>query len=604
MNLFPFEKVRPGQKEFMDDVEYAIKNRMNIVANAPTGIGKTVATLVPALEYALKNDKTVFFLTPRHSQHMIAVETLRLMKKKANFVAVDLIGKKWLCPIEGVDFLSTNEFNEYCKYMRKEEKCPFYNNTWQHGKLTDGAKGKLMEISINSPVHADEIKLMSGNYCPYEILINLSKESSVIIADYYHLFSPYSNLLLRANKKIEDSILIIDEAHNLGERIMKLMSTSLSTRSLGWAIKEAEQFGFDMIKRQLKELKAALPKISDRDKIISKEELVEKIRYDYFDMVSNLKVAADEVREEKKKSYISSVAKFLDAWESSDEGFSRIYKRDKLGNAYIFFNCLDPSAVSKDIFDRAHSSILMSGTMKPLEMYIDILGLDKTRTIGKEYSTPFPKKNRLDIIVPGTTTKYSMRGNEMWKTMAEYITKLSDAIPGNLAVFFPSYDIKEKIMSFCKNSIKKQIIEEVRNLTKDEKTRIYRRFLANSFNGAVLFGVLGGSFSEGVDFPGNAINGVIIVGLSLRQPTLETKVMINYYDKKFHRGWDYAYIYPAVVKSLQAAGRCIRSEFDRGVIIYLDERYLWSNYRKLFPSDLNIKVTKEPCKYVKNFFGK
>ena len=161
MNLFPFSKIRPGQKEFMKDIRYALNNKLNIVSTAPTGIGKTVATLVPTVEYALKNNKIVLFLTPRHSQHMIAVETLRLMKKKSNFIAVDLIGKKWLCPIEGVDFLSTNEFNEYCKYMRKEEKCPFYNNTWKDGKITSGAQKKLKELAANSPIHADEVKNFS-----------------------------------------------------------------------------------------------------------------------------------------------------------------------------------------------------------------------------------------------------------------------------------------------------------------------------------------------------------------------------------------------------------------------------------------------------------
>ncbi len=603
MKLFPFSRVRPGQKEFMDDVKYAIENKLNIVANAPTGIGKTVATLAPAVEYAIENNKTVFFLTPRHSQHMIAVETLRLMKRKARFTAVDIIGKKWLCPIEGVDFLSTNEFNEYCKYMRKEEKCPFYNNTWKSGKLTERAQAMLRELALNSPVHADEIRLMADKFCPYELLINLSKQSSVIIADYYHVFSPYSNLLLRTGKKFDDAIIIVDEAHNLGDRIMNLMSASISTKSVARAIKEAERFGFGSIARHLKEIKRALLNMGDGDRIVEKSDFFNLLS-GITDMMAEMNAAADEVLEEKKRSYISSVVKFLESWDSDDDGFSRVYKRDRNGNAYLFYNCLDPSKISKEIFDSAHSSVLMSGTMKPLDMYVDILGLSKERTLKKEYVSPFPKKNRLDIIVPGTTTKYSKRGDDMWRIMARHIIEISNAIPGNLAVFFPSYDIKDNVMKFCRGHIEKTIIEENRNMTKEEKSLTYKRFVANSLNGSVLFGVLGGSFSEGVDFPGNAINGVIIVGLSLRQPTIETKVMIDYYDKKFHRGWDYAYIYPAVRKSLQAAGRCIRSETDRGVIVYLDERYLWSNYRKLFPADFNIKVTKEPCKYIQEFFSR
>jgi len=609
MNLFPFSKIRPGQKEFMKDIRYALNNKLNIVSTAPTGIGKTVATLVPTVEYALKNNKIVLFLTPRHSQHMIAVETLRLMKKKSNFIAVDLIGKKWLCPIEGVDFLSTNEFNEYCKYMRKEEKCPFYNNTWKDGKITSGAQKKLKELAANSPIHADEVKNFSKKYCVYELLMNLAKQSSVIIADYYHVFSQHSNIFLRIGKKIEDAIIIVDEAHNLSGRIRKLMSISISNYSLDRAIKEADAFGFDIIKKQLKYIKKILIKLSDKDCFITRNKFMDKVKEidDYNDIISNMNAAADEVKEEKKKSYISSVAKFLKEWEKEDIGFSRIYRIIKDGNKNYFslmYNCLDPSLISKEIFEKAHTSILMSGTLKPMEMYVNILGLDKDRTIIKEYKSPFPKKNRLDLIVPGVTTKFSKRTDEMWKNISDYIVDISNAIPGNLAVFSPSYKIRDKVMKFCSGRIKKLIIPEIQNSNKNEKSHIYKKFISNSFTGAVLFGVLGGSFSEGVDFPGNAINGVVIVGISLQQPTLDVKALINYYDKKFHRGWDYAYIYPAIQKSLQAAGRCIRSERDVGVVIYLDERYLWKNYRELFPIDSNLKVTKNPSKYIREFFNK
>ncbi len=603
MKLFPFSHVRPGQKEFIDDIEYALEKGLNLIASAPTGIGKTVATLSPSVEYALKNNKVVLFLTPKHSQHMIAVETLRLMKKKADFVAVDLIGKKWLCPIEGVDFLSTNEFNEYCKYLRKEEKCPFYNNTWEKGQLTKGAQIKIKELAINSPIHADEVKLLVEKYCVYELLMNLAKQSHVIIADYYHVFSPYANLLLRLGRKLEDVIIIVDEAHNLPDRIRKLMSTTLSTKSLNRAIKEADRFGFDTVKKYLKDMNKILKSLGERERFLTRSELIDKIRKiaDYTDILATLKVAADEVREEKKRSYISSVAKFLEEWEKEDFGYSRIF-RTVGENRIIMYNCLDPSLISKDIFEKAHTTILMSGTMKPMEMYVDVLGLGKERTLTKEYRSPFPKKNRLDIIVPGITTKYSKRGEKMWSLISDYIISISDAIPGNLAVFFPSYEIRDVIMNLCSGKTKKPIIPEIQNSTKQEKSATYRKFLSHSLSGAILFGVLGGSFSEGVDFPGNAINGVVIVGLSLKQPTLDAKALIDYYDEKFHRGWDYAYIYPAVQRSLQAAGRCIRSERDRGVVVYLDERYLWTNYRKLFPIDMNIKVTKDPVKHIKEFF--
>ena len=158
-SFFPFKKIRPGQKEFLNDVNLCLANKKILLAHAPTGIGKTAAVLAPALKYALDNEKIIFFLTPRHSQHLLAIETLKMIKNSSDedFIAVDLIGKKWLCPVPYIDKLSNSDFAEYCKIMRKDKKCVFYKNTTKDGKLRKKARNVIRNLKIKQPLHTEDV---------------------------------------------------------------------------------------------------------------------------------------------------------------------------------------------------------------------------------------------------------------------------------------------------------------------------------------------------------------------------------------------------------------------------------------------------------------
>jgi len=227
--------------------------------------------------------------------------------------------------------------------------------------------------------------------------------------------------------------------------------------------------------------------------------------------------------------------------------------------------------------------------------------------IEKEYTSPYPKENKLVLIVPGVTTQWRSRGDEMYNKYAENLENIINNIPGNTAVFFPSYDILEKIHEIIfKNinkNINKNILMEKRDMKKEERNKLYNSLINYSQGkGSVLLGVQAGSMSEGVDYPRNVLSGVVIVGLPLGIPDLETQSLIEYYDFKFNRGRDYGYIYPAMIKALQSAGRGIRSETDRGVIIFMDERFKWKNYAKYFPKDFEPVVTENPEVWIKKFF--
>jgi DNA excision repair protein ERCC-2 len=235
----------------------------------------------------------------------------------------------------------------------------------------------------------------------------------------------------------------------------------------------------------------------------------------------------------------------------------------------------------------------MSGTLAPPSMFGDILGMGKSRRMEKEYPSPFPERNKLVLLEKGITTAYKNRGPEMYRSMAERMVSLSGRIPGNVAAFFPSYSILHDVKEYLWGCPKHLIVEE-RSMTRTDKERVISQLSkARQGNGALLMAVMGGSLSEGVDYKDNLLSGVLIIGLPLAPPSLEVKALRGYYRTKFGfaLGDDYSYNYPAVNKILQAAGRSIRSESDRAVIVLMEERLKEPRYLKFLPLHLRpVKV--------------
>lgn len=623
MVLFPFDNVREGQKEFMEDVEYAVKNKKNLLAHAPTGIGKTAAVIGGSLSYAIENNKYLFFLTPKHTQHTIVIDTLRRIKEKyrEDIVSVDIIGKQWMCLYKGVRDLTSRDFNEFCKVKKKNEECEYYkkSHSSKRKRIIEEVKDKIM--------HNEEIiKICSKEeVCPYEICVQAANSANVIVCDYFHIFSGSVReaFLSRMDKRLEDSIIIVDEAHNLPDRIRMLYTYSLSEHSLRAAEKEARMLNDEDLENKLyninKILKSLDKKLDKKEKetknekkeiYIKRESLIEAIEENLKVNYDDLFVAMDYCGEEilkipnRYRSYLKIISKFLENWKKDEPGFARILKNEN-GKYFLNYRCLDPSISSKKIFSACHASILMSGTLTPIKMYSDLLELEDT--IEKEYESPFPKENKLVLIVKGLTTKYENRSDKMYERYAEEIAKILIEVPKNAAVFFPSYSILESISLFLKKmreekKFEKEILVEKKEMKKEDRLSLYERLVQLKNRGAVLLAVSAGSMSEGLDYANNLLDSVIIVGLPLDIPDLETKSLIEYYDLKFNNGWNYGYIYPAMNKAIQAAGRCIRSETDRGAIILMDERFKWKNYLKCLPKDFNPIITSTPEIYIRKFF--
>ncbi|MBT4936112.1 ATP-dependent DNA helicase [Candidatus Woesearchaeota archaeon] len=612
-DFFPHENVRKVQDKMVEDIEYALMNERILLAHAPTGLGKTASALSVALWYALEKKKKIFFLTNRHTQHHIAVETLQKIRNKngKQFSCVDLIGKRWMCSQEIAGLFGV-DFTEFCRSVVEKGECEFYTHTRDKKGPSVAAQAFVSELKQMGPLHNEDIISLSKEQkmCSYEIALALAKDASIIIGDYNYLFNPFvqAALFKKMDIALEDVIVIVDEAHNLPSRVTDMLSTNLSSYVLKNAVYEAKKFGYNGVILWLQELMGILTGMSDwedgtKEKKVTKDFFVTQVKKitNYEDIISELETAAEEIRKKQRKSYIGGIANFLLQWLGEDKGFLRFIseRTTKYGpNLVLSYTCLDPALLTKDIFASVHSGVLMSGTLTPVFMYSDVLGI--SHGIEKEYPSPFPLENKVSLIVPQTSTKYTLRTDKMYKQIAETCITVSNIIPGNVALFFPSYHLRDKIGFFIESG--KKLFWEKSDMSKEEKSVLLNDFRCEKEKGGILLGVTGANFAEGVDLPGDLLNGVIVIGLPLAKPDLKTREVIQYYEDKFKKGWDYGYTFPALNKCFQSAGRCIRSETDKGAVIYLDERFAWKRYYDHFSRE-GLIVSVEYEKILKEFFN-
>lgn len=617
--LFPYDEVRDEQSTLIEHIKDAITNKTHLVVHAPTGLGKTAATLAPALRYAIDNDKVIFFLTSRHTQHTIAIETLQKIREKfgTQFGVADMVGKKWMCLQQGIEFLGSGDFSEYCKHIREEGNCEYYAKARDSSfKPTVEAKQALVHMTSLGPLHVEDLKneCRGPKLCPYEMALMIARNAKVIVTDYSYIFNPRIReaFLAKAGIEIQNCIIIIDEAHNLPSRARDQLSNKLTSAMLGRAKAEAKKFGYTETIDLIAQLEGILEDIAKdvpvfKERLVKQEDFVMKVKQNigYVQLQGDLDAIGEAIRETQQRSAIGGVAAFLDSWLGQNSGFARIISRYPGNQGDVMtlsYRCLDPSVITRDVIAASHSTIAMSGTLTPMSMYRDVLGFPEG-TQEAMLESPFSEENKLTLVIPKTSTKYSLRTEDMYAKMAKIIAEVTNTVPGNCAVFFPSYALRDSVYRYYADQGKKTVFLEQPKMTKEEKTELLEKFKGYMKSGAVMLGAISGNFSEGIDLPGDFLKCVVVVGLPLGQPDLETKELIAYYDTRFNRGWDYGYVLPAFNRCLQSAGRCIRSETDKGCVVFLDERYIWPMYRRYFPPDSSMKATEYWVEEIEQFFG-
>lgn len=607
--LFSHEAIRPSQQELIDTIAEALQNKKSVLAHAPTGLGKTAAALCPALEVASKKKLTVFFLTSRHTQHRIVLETVRKLNEKhgTKFSCASMIGKRWMCA-QDVENLPSADFTEYCKGLVENNECEFYSNA--RGKHKVVAKKVLADLKADGPLGAEAVmaKSTTERVCPYEMSLMLAEEADVIVADYYYIFHPNirDTLFAKIKKNLNECIVIVDEGHNVPSRLRDLLTYRLTNRMMRLAIQEAKKHSLDIMS-ELVEVQDVLNRLGaglkeGGEKLVRVHQFVNELKKikPVDELTAEFELAADVVREEQKRSHIASVASFLREWQREGDGFARIISRQGM-MVTLSNRCLDPALLTRPVVEDCYSMVVMSGTLSPPSMYADMLGMENV--VAKSFESPFPERNRLPVIVPRTTTKYSLRSERQFQNIGRVCGDLARSIPGCVMIFFPSYAVRDAVRPYFTEEYELPVFVEKPRMSNADKQSLVTRFSSHKSSGAAFLGVAAGSFGEGVDLPG-VLKGVIVVGLPLEKPDLETTELIEYYDRKFGKGWEYGYVLPAMTKCIQNAGRCIRSEKDRGVLAFVDERYVWPRYKSCFPPEWELRVLPDFQSEIAQFFGR
>ena len=605
---WPFDRVREGQTDFLADARKAIEGGRHLLAHAPTGIGKTAVALVASLEFAVRANKLVLFLTSRQSQHRIAIETVRRIEARGPRIAtVDLIAKQSMCLQESAPAYG-RAFHEFCDHKVKSRTCAFFTRD----------NSAVVAAVLQRTLHVQELVRASGAcaVCPHKVAMDAASRANLVVCDYNFLFSEIlERFLPRLGRSLDDLVLIVDEAHNLPDRIRAHLGGDLSVHDLLKAAKEARSIDGEVAHRLVGVAKAmeAFLLVVRSERVARKDEFVDLVEeglangrggsLGYTDFVEMVAFAGEDAVRRGVPSTLPVVVEFLTRWRDQDIGILRLVVPGTEGK--FAFRLMDPSVLSKRVFARVHASLLMSGTLYPAEMYADLLGIDPARRVIRTYGSPFPKTNRLLLVHPELTTLYAKRSSEMHDRIAEQIGAIATAVRGNVALFFPSYELLEQAHSrFLALRVRKRVLVERPEWTKAQRDgSIEALRVSRGDGGAVLFAVQGGSLSEGVDYEGNVLTAVVVVGLPLSPPNVEVEALKDYYCRKFGfaKGYDYAYVFPAVNKVLQAAGRPIRSERDRAAIILLEGRLLEPRYARCLPPDFDPRPCKAPAPEVRDF---
>ena len=579
---FPFENYRPGQRELAVRVYKSITDSKKCFAQAPTGTGKTISTIFPAIK-AMGEDKTskIFYLTAKTITREVAQNTISLMRKKdLNLKAVTITAKEKICKMDEVN----------CN----PEYCPYANGYFD--RINNSLKDILAKYNDYSK---DNIEKISEEYmlCPFELSLDLTNLSDVIICDYNYVFDPRVYLKRFFDTKTTDYTFLIDEAHNLVDRAREMYSATLNEEKFV-KVKKLISKKDKRITRVIKEIQSYFEDKLEDLTTLDENDLVEseaplelcEILSSFIKFVDEYLARTNEENEELMDLYFD-VYSFLSISDFYDKNYTTIYTKTFNGMTIKIY-CVNPQKVIEEKMKKAKSNIIFSATLIPMDYFMKMYSYDEEDFI-INLKSPFDVKNRLLMIGDNVATTYNKRF-ETSEDIASYIANCVQAKKGNYMVFFPSYKYMELVFDEMKENYPNiNISIQESNMSEEEKEEFLSMFDEDNKETHVGFCVLGGHFSEGIDLTNDKLIGVIIVGVGMPQIGIERDI-IKEHMKDSNKGFDYAYVYPGMIKVLQAAGRCIRTDDDKGVILLLDNRYSQRRYQSLFPYEWypNFRVRK------------
>jgi DNA excision repair protein ERCC-2 len=574
---FPFPSFRHSQRQLAVAVYNAVRMGTKLYAQAPTGTGKTIATVFPAVKaMGMGYVEKIFFLTAKTVTRQLAEGSFdKLRQAGLRFKTVTLTAKEKVC------FMPEKVCNpEECPYAKGyyDKIGLVLDNCWQLEAFT-----------------REEIEQQARDYmvCPFELSLDLSLWADAIICDYNYVFDPRVYLKRFFNESEGHYCLLVDEAHNLIDRAREMFSAEITMHT------------FLDLKRDVKEKLPRLAKAAGKinsylvktgslcleKSAVGEAEccVSEEAPTDVFPLLRKFVALAEEwlvgnepaeFRELLLDTYFTTYA-FLRTAEMYDERYVTYVEKEKKDVKLKLF-CVNPSYLLQHALARTRTAVFFSATLMPLHYFFDMLG-------GKEgdgkiaVESPFDQDHLCLLVADNISTTYRNR-EKTYDIVINSITAAIETRTGNYLVFLPSYQYMEEVCRrFCLKNPLVRVIRQFSRMSEEERTDFLHQFSVDNSGTLVGFAVLGGIFGEGIDLTGERLVGAFVVGVGLPQVCLEREIIRNWFEKDRHQGFEYAYMYPGMNKVLQAAGRVIRTENDKGMVLLIDDRFSQPRYRRLFP---------------------
>ncbi len=579
---FPYAGYRLGQRKLAAAVYSAIRDEFIMMAEAPTGVGKTVSTLFPSLK-AMGEGKVdrIFYLTAKTVVRTVAEESLLLMRRSGAVVkSVTLTAKERIC-------------------FTGEKKCNPVDCPYAKGHF-DRINDALMDALLCED-HMDQVQVelyaRKHSVCPAEFALDLANFSDVIVCDYNYVFDPLAKLQRFFVEVTERYVFLVDEAHNLPHRGREMFGASICRDDImllrkGFPKKSEPEKAFGKLNRQLlamqKELKSEEEDFHTSDLINGK--LLATLSKAFDAAVMYLMDTEGFELSKNESELLLRCYRFNFISDYFLEGHLWIESEEAGGTCKMM--CIDPSAALASSYRNAISTIIFSATMAPYPYYEEVLGILGCRKL--VLGSPFPIENRALILGAGIDTRLNAR-EKHYERMVAYILALVSSKTANYLVFCPSYDFLHQMETRLATHLTfGRIVPQFPGMSEADKQCFLEQFAKENDETVIGLAVLGGTFSEGIDLVGDRLEGVVLIGLGTPYMSQENELIKTFYDERQKSGYTYAYVYPAINKIVQAVGRLIRTEKDRGMVLFLDDRYLYSRYKSLLPNHWHIKKLPEP----------
>lgn len=571
---FPFP-YREGQRDLVASVYRTILRKKKLFIQAPTGVGKTMATVFPAVRAMGEGlGEKIFYLTAKTIMRTVAEQAFSLLKEKGLlYKTITLTAKEKIC------FCEEAECNP--------DACPYAKG---HFDRVNDAVFDLITHSGDWSREVLEEQAKKHMVCPFEMSLDVSNWADAVICDYNYVFDPQAHIKrFFSESGKEEYLFLIDEAHNLVERGREMYSASLykedllEVRKLVKAEDPKLAKGLSECNQQFLELKREC----EHYQILKS---VSHIALKLMNVLSKLEGYLEECKDAEKKKrvldFYFAVRSFLNIHDIMDENYVIFSEMMEDGRFQIKLFCVNPAVNLQNYLEQGNSTIFFSATLLPVHYYKKLLSVEKDDYAVYAHSS-FPQENKFLFIGTDVSTRYTRRGESTYQRFARYIAVMAEQKKGNYMAFFPSYRFLEEVHTCFLECVDHEVdsICQVSYMDEEQREEFLEEFEREREKSLVAFCVMGGIFSEGIDLTDDKLIGAVIAGTGLPQVCTEREILKQYFNAADMDGFDYAYLYPGMNKVLQSAGRVIRTESDRGVILLLDDRFREMRYREVFPRE-------------------